>query len=199
MPVSTPDRCPECGHAPLALGTQTACPQCGFPLDAATLVWRPRRPWRIYIAYAAAAIFSPWLARLLQVVLTHGRLPDITVIVGAAMSLIALSWALPRLRVLLSEGHRYAAITPAGIRARTPRGEHTVKWPDLRQVRIMLGIPIIERRSTPRPIALEWIFDHDAEAQHFVTAVQQAQERYTGPMLDAREGPEREIRLGAPE
>jgi len=180
MPVAGPDKCPECGHEPLLPLSPGNCPECGFEYDAHTLIWRPRRPWRIYIPFANTLIFSPWLFRFFGVVLLLRQWPSKSVILGALISAVSLIWALPRLRVLLSEGHRFAAVTPRGIQARTPRNAHLIPWNDVGEIRVLLGVPRLRRRSTAALCELDWIFDTDQEVRDFLTKIEQARLRY-GP------------------
>ncbi len=174
MPVSGPDKCPECGHAPLLPDVFRQCPECGFEYDRHTLIWRPRRPWRIYLPFVNTLIFSPWLFRFLAVVLLDGHWPNKSVTLGAVISAGSLAWALPRLRVLLSEGHRYAAVTPRGVQARTPRNAYSIPWDDLGKVTVLLGIPHLTRRSTSAVCELDWIFDTDQEVKGFLANIDQA-------------------------
>lgn len=175
MPKSRPDRCPECGHAPLLPVEQGRCPECAFPYDRQTVVWRPRRPWRIYLAFANTLVFSPWLFRFLEVTLLWGQWPSRSVMIGAAISGTCLLWALPRLRVVLSDGHRYAALTPRGIQARTPRDYYDISWEDMVSIKILFGIPVLHARGHSNAILLEWIFDTDREVADFIEAVAAAQ------------------------
>jgi len=186
MPVSGPDRCPECGHSPLVPLDVGCCPECGFEFDRHTLIWRPNRPWRIYILFANAAIFSPWLFRFLAVTLLYHQWPGRSVIIGALLSAGSLCWALPRLRVLLSEGHRYAAITPRGVRARTPRATCTIPWDQLAEFKVLAGVPRLRQRDRREACYLEWIFDTDAEVSEFIDHLARAKDRYLNPQLDAR-------------
>ena len=174
MPVAPPDRCPECGHLPLLPAEGGACPECDFPYDRRTLVWRPRRPWRIYLAFANTLVFSPWLFRFLEVTLLWGHWPSRSVLLGAVVSALSLAWALPRLRVVLSDGHRYAAITPRGVQARTPRNFYEIPWADLVSVKVLFGVPVLHSRESKNAILLEWIFDTDREVDAFLDAVRAA-------------------------
>ena len=178
MPVSGPDRCPECGHAPLLPDVFQQCPECNFEFDEHTRIWRPRRPWRIYIVFANTLIFSPWLFRFLAVTLLWGYWPSKSVVLGALISAGSLAWALPRLRVLLSEGHRYAAVTPRGVQARTPRSAYSIPWNDLAEVTVLLGVPRIKRYSTSEVCELDWIFDTDQEVKDFLANIDQARQRH---------------------
>lgn len=178
MPVSGPDKCPECGRAPLVPLSPGQCPECGFEYDEHTLIWRPRRPWRIYVVFANVLVFSPWLFRFFEVVLLARQWPSKPVMLGAAIALVSLCWALPRIRVLLSEGHRYAAVTPRGIHARTPRDVCLIPYGDVREVSVLFGVPHIRRLSRRRACQLDWIFDSDAEVQGFIAAVAAARQRY---------------------
>ena len=153
------------------------CPECGFEYDEQTRIWQPRRPWRIYILFANTLLFSPWLFRLLQVTLLHGAWPSRSVILGAAMSLGSLLWALPRIRVVLSEGHRYAAITPRGIEARTPKNRYLVPWHDLVDVSVLVGIPRIRRHSRRDVCTLDWVFDSDQEVRDFLEQIEEGRRR----------------------
>jgi|GEM_PF-1643184 len=177
MPASRADQCPECGHAPLLPVEGGTCPECGFVYDQHTLIWRPRRPWRIYIMFANTLIFSPWLFRFLAVVLLWGHWPPKSVLIGAAISGGSLCWALPRLRVLLSDGHRYAAVTPTGVQARTPRRRYALSWDDIREITVVLGIPHIVHRDSGRAILLDWIFDTDQEVREFLEAIERGRGR----------------------
>lgn len=178
MPVSGPEKCPECGHAPLLASVLQQCPECGFAFDEQTRIWRPRRPWRIYLVFANTLIFSPWLFRFLAVTLLWGQWPSKSVVLGAVISAASLAWALPRLRVLLSEGHRYAAVTPGGVQARTPRSTYSIPWDDLAEVTVLLGVPRVKRRSTSMVCELDWIFDTDQEVREFLAAVEQGRQRH---------------------
>ena len=178
MPVSGPEKCPECGHGPLLPLSPGCCPECGFEYDEHTRIWRPRRPWRIYLVFANALLFSPWFFRLLQVTLRHGQWPSRSVIIGAGLSLILLLWALPRIRVLLSEGHRYAAVTPRGVQARTPKGQYVVPWEELDAVTVVLGVPLVRWRDAKSARMLDWIFDTDEEVRDFVSKVEADRQRY---------------------
>lgn len=177
MPVSGPNKCPECGHEPLLPLNPGRCPECGFEYDEHTLIWRPRRPWKIYIAFANTLVFSPWLFQFFEVVLLLRQWPSKSVMLGAAISLISLCWALPRIRVLLSEGHRFAAVTPRGIQARTPRNAYWIPLDDLRDVTVVLGVPRIKRHSSAGVCQLDWVFDTDQEVRAFLATVEQAQQR----------------------
>jgi hypothetical protein len=154
------------------------CPECEFEFDEHTRIWRPRRPWRIYIVFANTLIFSPWLFRFLAEVLLWHHWPGKSVTIGAVISAGSLCWALPRLRVLLSEGHRYAAVTPGGIRARTPRNVYAISWSDLSEVTVLLGVPRIKRHSTSTVCELDWIFDTDQEVRDFLAEIDSARQRY---------------------
>lgn len=178
MPVSGPDKCPECGQAPLVPVSPGCCPECGFEYDEHTLIWRPRRPWRIYLLFLNTLIFLPWLFRLLQVVLLYHKPPTKPVVLGALASLITLCWALPRLRVLLSEGHRFAAITPRGVQARTPRNAYLIPWAELGEVTALLGIPRLKQRGTATVATLDWIFDSDQEVRDFLAGIEEERHRY---------------------
>lgn len=186
MPICGPDKCPECGHSPLMPLPAGCCPECAFEYDRHTLIWRPRRPWRIYLLFINTLIFLPWLFRLLQVTLLLGRWPGKSVIIGGLISIASLAWALPRIRVLLSEGHRYAAVTPRGIQARTPRSAYSIPWNDLAEFTILLGVPRLKRYSTSAVCELDWIFDTDQEVKDFLTHVARAKDRYQNPELDVR-------------
>jgi hypothetical protein len=178
MPVSGPEKCPECGQAPLLPAVFRECPECGFEFDEHTRIWRPHRPWRIYLVFANTLIFSPWLFRFLAITLLWGHWPSKSVVLGALISAGSLAWALPRLRVLLSEGHRYAAVTPRGIRARTPRNAYLIPWDDVADVKVVLGVPRIKRRSTSQVCELDWIFDTDQEVKDFIACVNDARRRH---------------------
>ncbi len=178
MPVSGPDRCPECGAGPLVPLPVGCCPDCGFEYDEHTRIWRPRRPWRIYLLFANTLLFSPWLYRLLEVVIRYHQWPSASVLFGGLVSAGSLAWALPRLRVVLSEGHRYAALTPRGIQARTPKNRYFIPWDDLADVSVVVGVPRLHRHSDPSVCLLEWIFESDGEIHEFLTATRQARERY---------------------
>jgi uncharacterized protein (DUF983 family) len=180
MPVSSADRCPECGHERLLPLSPGACPECGFEYDEHTLIWRPRRPWRIYILFINTGIFLPWLARFLQVVLMYHKWPSRAVVLGALASLATLCWALPRLRVLLSEGHRFAAVTPRGVQARTPRHACLIPWAGLEKVSVRLGVPHLHQHGSRQVCELEWIFDTDDEVREFVAKVEAGRRRYHG-------------------
>ena len=117
--------------------------------------------------FANTLIFSPWLFRFLAVTVLLGQWPNHSVVLGALLSAGSLTWALPRLRVLLSEGHRYAAITPRGLQARTPKNTYLIPWADLAEITIVLGVPRIKRCSTPTVCELDWIFDTDREVRDF--------------------------------
>ena len=173
MPVTGPERCPECGYEPLTPFFAGQCPDCSFPFDPQTRIWRPKRPWRIYLLFANAILFLPWLFRFLQVVLIYHSWPSTPVTVGAAMSIILVIWAWPRLRVLLSDGHRYAATTPTELRARTPRDAYAAPWSDIAAIEVLAGIPMVSRHSTPDRRLLDWIFDTDEEVKLFVEEVEQ--------------------------
>jgi hypothetical protein len=178
MPQCGPERCPECGHEPLLPLSPGSCPDCGFEYDEHTLIWRPRRPWRIYIPFINTLIFSPWLFRFLAVVLLLQQWPSKSVILGAVISAASLVWALPRIRVLLSEGHRFAAVTPRGVQARTPRDAYLIPYSDLGEVTVLLGIPRLARRSTSTVCTLDWVFDSDREVSDFVAKIEEARQRY---------------------
>lgn len=95
--------------------------------------------------------------------------------IGAAISGTCLLWALPRLRVVLSDGHRYAALTPRGILARTPRAFYDIPWDELVSVMVLFGIPVVHARGNSNAVLLEWIFDTDREVADFIEAVAAAQ------------------------
>ena len=154
------------------------CPECAFEFDEHTRIWRPSRPWRIYLVFANTLIFSPWLFRFLAVTLLWGHWPSKSVTLGAVISAGSLCWALPRLRVLLSEGQRYAAVTPRGIRARTPRDAYSIPWEDLAEVTVLLGVPRLKRRSISAVCELDWIFDTDQEVSDFLANIDNARARY---------------------
>jgi hypothetical protein len=178
MPASGPEKCPECGQAPLMPDVFQRCPECGFEFDEYTRIWRPSRPWRIYLVFANTLLFSPWLFRFLAEVLLWQHWPTKSVVLGAVISAGSLAWALPRLRVLLSEGHRYAAVSPRGVQARTPRSAYSIPWDDLAEVTVLLGVPRLKRRSTREVCELDWIFDTDQEVSDFLANIDQAQQRY---------------------
>ncbi|MFQ5805703.1 MAG: hypothetical protein ACE5I3_04550 [Phycisphaerae bacterium] len=178
MPMSGPDKCPECGHEPLLPLSPGNCPECGFEYDQDTLIWRPRRPWRIYLLFVNTLIFLPWLFRFLQVVVLLRQWPTTPVVLGALASLTTLGWALPRIRVLLSEGHRYAAVTPRGIQARTPRNAYTIPWEDLGEVTVLLGVPRVKQRGRSGVCELDWIFDTDQEVRDFLAKIEEARWRH---------------------
>ena len=181
MPVAGPDKCPECGHEPLMPLDSGVCPECGFEYDAPTRIWRPRRPWRIYILFANTLIFSPWLFKFFEITLLHHQWPNTSVSLGAAMSGVSLIWALPRLRVLLSDGHRYAAVTPRGVEARTPRNRHVVPWSELAEVSVLFGVPRIRRLDIDPVVELDWIFDTDKEVEEFVETIQRRRNERSTP------------------
>ncbi len=178
MPVSGPDRCPECGAGPLVPLPVGCCSECGFEYDADTRIWRPRRSWHIYLLFANTLLFSPWLYRLLEVTIRYHQWPSASVLFGGLVSAGSLAWALPRLRVVLAEGHRYVAITPRGIQARTPKNRYFIPWDDLADVSVVLGVPRLRRRREDATCLLEWIFDSDQEVAAFVDAVRAARQRY---------------------
>lgn len=178
MPVGQPENCPECAREIVAPLLHAVCPDCGFQYDEYTLVWRPSRPWRIYLLFANVAVCTPFVFQFLRSLLLHGRLPSNATTVGAAIGLVALLWAVPRVRVLLTEGHRFAAITPRGIQVRTTRGPRLVEWDRLRAVRVRLGVPLLVAEDWPRPYALDWVFDTDAEVAEFLRQVRAGLYRY---------------------
>ncbi len=177
MPAGKPERCPECGAGPLVPLPVGCCPDCGLQYDEHTLIWRPRRPWRIYLVYVNAAVFLPWLVRFLDLLIVYHRWPDGPTTFGAAVAAASLAWALPRLRVILTEGHRYAVVGPRGVQARTPRNRYFISWAELQRVEVWLGIPRLWRRDKRQPCLLEWIFDSDSEVAAFVETVEQAWRR----------------------
>jgi hypothetical protein len=191
MPVTGPDKCPECGHEPLVPVSPGVCPECGFQYDEHTLIWRPKRPWRIYLLFANTLIFLPWLFRFLQVVVLLRQWPTTPVVLGALASAITLGWSLPRLRVLLSEGHRFVALTPRGIQARTPKDHYLVPWDELGEVTVLFGVPQLKRRTATTTCTLDWIFDTDREVEDFAKHATHAKERYddSGPRRAAETAP----------
>ncbi len=155
-----------------------ACPECGFEYDEHTRIWRPKRPWRIYLLFINTLIFLPWLFRFLAVVILLRHWPTTPVVLGALASVVTLWWALPRIRVLLSEGHRFAAVTPRGIQARSPRNAYLIPWDEVEKVTVLLGVPRVARRSPSAVCELDWIFDTDQEVGDFLTKIGEAQLRY---------------------
>ncbi len=178
MPAGPPERCPECGEIIVAPLMRAVCSECSFEYDEHTIVWRPSRPWSIYIMFANAAICVPFLFQFLQSVALYGRLPHNAVTAAAAVGIAALGWALPRLRVLLTEGYRYAAVTPLGIYAGTTRGRRIIPWAQLADVRVSFGIPIVLPVEPGRPCELDWVFDSDQEVTAFIAAVRASAARY---------------------
>lgn len=159
-------RCPECERE-LDPHNPPRCPDCGFPLLPPPILFRPRRPWSIYITFAAGLLFLPGLLRLLRDVFFAGVSPEPATVLTGLVALGALAWSVPRLRVVLVDGRRYAALTEAGIHARTPRQTLFIPWTDVERIEDRMGIPGVRARTRPATVWLEWVFDTDGQAAEF--------------------------------
>lgn len=181
MLVGPPQRCPDCGREIVAPLMHAVCPDCGFEYDEHTRIWQPRNPGRLYLLLLNILICLPIVFHFLQVLLLSGQRPSNVLTIAAVIAVVGLVWAVPRLRLVLTEDRRFAAVTPRGLQARAGRGECLVGWSDFDSVRVRLGVPHVHRRGEARPIPLDWVFDSDDEVADFVQQVGQAVNRYAGP------------------
>lgn len=170
------DECPECGHDLRGLPPPHRCPECGFPYDQQTRIWRPGRSWTFYVPFALTLLFLPAIFRLLGLI-SLGRVPNLGEVLLAAIAVYCLCWTAPRLNEL-ARNQRYAALTPDGIRARTARGLVHIPWEELGEVYDAFGEPRIRSAADGRAHELSWIFDSDREASEFRAALEEARRRY---------------------
>jgi hypothetical protein len=178
MPVTGPKRCPDCGYSLKGLPARHRCPECGFPYDEHTLVWRPGRPWDLYVIVALGFLLFPWTLQCAYVgIIQQVALDGNSFVMGAA-GVTALVYGLSRLWAMRPKRHLFAALTPRGIRIRTTEGETSIPWEDVDRLDEKDVVPAIKRRSSRKLCRLKWIFDSSSEIRQFRVCLREAQQRY---------------------
>lgn len=161
------------------------CAECGFSYAADSVVFRPARPWRIYLLFAAALAILPGLLSFLETTLARLERPTPLQTLFAAAAIILLVWCGRRLRVLL-EPNRYVAITPSGVAARTPRITARLGWHEMREITLRGSIPLIYRHANEPPVLLEWVFD-PGEVDLFRAELQNVSRRWAQQVIPWRD------------
>lgn len=182
MSAFHPGRCPDCGYSLKGLPAQHRCPECGFPYDQRTRVWRPRRPWKIYI-YVVGIPFL-WISLLVNAYVHTFASPDRKdprLRAAATVEWIVLMTApvvgLWRAWRSTRRG-RFAAITPKGIRARTKDLDIDLAWEDIAGVTAKrAGDPEIRQHGSRRTHVIRFIFDDADDVARFCAAASRAKHR----------------------
>ena len=186
MPAIRPGRCPDCGYRLYGLPPPHRCPECGFPYDEHTRVWRPRRPWKVYIYVVGVPVL--WLSALV-----NGVAQSYMLSAGPPEPLryvaVVLNWSavvgVPIFAIWRAfrsnRRGRFAAITPEGVRVRTRDFDADLPWGDIVEViPKRAGDPSIVTRDG-KTYAIHFIFDDPHDVARFCRAATSAKQRYTFP------------------
>jgi hypothetical protein len=171
--------CPLCGRDLHDRPPPNQCPGCGFRYDAHTRVWRSQRAWTLVaIRYVAIGLVlglvAAGLYRLSQPASPYPVLPLLTAAAGGGLGLF-FRWLVGG-RI----AGRFVAVGPDGIHVGTRPQAKLIPWSQFERVRDQRGILRIQCHDSGTLTPLDDIFDSPADAQSFVTTVQQAARHYGG-------------------
>lgn len=184
MSAFHPGRCPDCGYRLYGLPPRHQCPECGFPYDEYTHVWRPRRPWKVYIYVLGVPVL--WLSALVngvaQTYMLSAGPPEPLRYVA-----VVLNWSavvgVPVFAIWRgfrsNRRGRFAALTPKGIRVRSRDLDIDLSWQDIADVTAKrAGDPEIRQHGSRRTHLIRFIFDDADDVARFCAAATKAKQRY---------------------
>jgi hypothetical protein len=170
MILLSPNHCPECGYGLHGLPPPPyRCPECGFAYDEGTAIWRPPKPWMVYVTLGVVALYTGW--RALNDIVDPLRIgvppnaPRVGLIAVTSACLLAMVYW------LRAAERRYAAVGWRGLTVRTRHTTASLPWD---AVAGLAGswqrcrIRVKGRRSS---LWLEHFFATRAEADVFRAAV----------------------------
>jgi len=186
-------QCPQCEYSLRGLPARHRCPECGFEYDEYTRVWKPRRPWAIYV-------LASFPLMILVLNLSNFRIrAGLSGVWGIALSVFAVIAVAVcvrrffRAREANARG-RYVAIAPAGLMIRIEGEPVTLPWRNLvkvrhrwwmSQLRIEVDDPVLNCRIQPLfEVKLHGFTIHeivaDKDRTAFARAVNEAIQRRRG-------------------
>src|SRR5262245_9572811 len=78
MPQVPLSHCPDCNYDLHGLPPAHRCPECGFEYDEHTCVWKPAKPWYIYVGILLSGVgLLCTLPGMATQIFTRGRLGPI--------------------------------------------------------------------------------------------------------------------------
>lgn len=166
--------CPDCRYEQRGLPARHNCPECGFPFDEHTRIWRQRRP----LAALAAATFAPmYIISAMSGPILQGLEVSVGQRGARIVSLAALL-LIPAVAIYyVLRAYRagcYIALAPDGIHARTMQGEYLIPYQDVAIVSRYEHW--IKRRGVDQTLSFAGIVK-ESEMKDFVDRLHAAQQR----------------------
>ena len=205
MPVSGPDRCPECNYSLHGLPPPHRCPECGFEYDEHTLIWRPAQPRKLWLGIFAT--LTTILVINVSNILNVGRgLHNLAVvIVGVNVIMLAMVGAQAWRARSVNRLGRFVAVAPTGVHTRghaVDRGllatlffpaAVKVPWSEVTGFAWERGVwrgynVIVKRRPPLREVAITSIIENKSDAEHFVRAAEKQWHQYLARTDAAKDG-----------
>ena len=161
-------KCPVCSYSLRGLPSEYRCPECGFPYDSQTRVWRPLKPKAIFGGLFG---FVAGSYGVVLFVLDSPRigLPVLVLWIGLASY---VSW---RFYSIYKRG-QFVCVGPDGIRYRLHKTEaQLILWKDIAAIhRLGFGkLCRVERVGDQKHILLQDVFSSPADVVEFADLANQ--------------------------
>lgn len=167
MLIDPQDRCLDCNYPLDGLPRPHRCPECGRPFDDVTIVFRPSRPWVLYLTVLGLWILAIYMFQgciwgvIVSVKPAFG-IPLVVFLAGfGIVSSLYRVWKSNRVG-------RFVAFTEDSVVLRTHKHElETIPFSEITLVSVVDWAPWIKRRGIDQEIPLNRIFDGKRERDEF--------------------------------
>lgn len=156
--VESPIRkCPVCNYPLTGLPPAHRCPECGFEYDETTVVFRLRKPWKLYvllIPMAAALLINGWGFFFLpgdhwQPGWSRSiRVTCLLLMVTGGVYGLARTWQGNR-------RGRFIAVSRRSIAVRNYKDAEPIAWDNLAHINLTTTPPWLRRREPEKKISLQ--------------------------------------------
>jgi len=169
--------CPDCEADLRSVSRPGRCPACGFEFDQHTRVWQCRG------SAARRAMIYGLIGLGVGLLITFGYLagqgaapnPLLPVLAG----LLAVAFGLLMDRLLSGRlCRRFVAVSGRGIIVGVRSRRRLIPWEQAGPVRLRGRVPKVEQTGTATLLALEDVFESEAELAAFRQAVEEGRRRY---------------------
>ena len=168
MPVTGPERCPQCNYDLRGLPPPHRCPECGLAYDEHTRIWRPGHGslgW-------GTLLLAPLIVVGFLLMLVDGCGLFAVFFFVAAFYVPLVLWRERSIR-----GGRWVAVLPEGVRVRTAELSDTVPWIHIERATCGPGRTVyLETTGTRGDIPLTGIFEAD-EVESFCASIAAGRQR----------------------
>ncbi len=162
-------KCPVCRYSLRGLPSEYRCPECGFPYDSQTRIWRPLKPKAIFgglIGFIGAIEGLVWF------VVGAPPIFGIAIFVGWLGPASYVGW---RYYSIYKRG-QFVCVGPDGIRYRLQKTEaQLIRWKDLGAIHRQRydKLCVVERIGDQKRITLQGVFSSPADVVEFADLANQ--------------------------